>query len=77
MLKGENTLTYKNYIARYEIDVDTKLIVGNVEGLNDTIMFEAENGNELQKVFEECVCEYIEMCRKDGVAHEEQFLERL
>lgn len=60
----ENTtfyLSYKNYSAKVEYDTDDNIYVGTVQDIDDLICFHETTKNRIQKIFEDCIDDYIEM----------------
>jgi predicted HicB family RNase H-like nuclease len=61
-----NTMTFKGYTARVEIDARDNLLVGHLLGLRDIIGFHADDVAGLRIAFEEAVNDYIDACAKMG-----------
>jgi predicted HicB family RNase H-like nuclease len=61
-----NTMTFKGYTARVEIDDRDNILVGRLLGLRDIVGFHADDVAGLRIAFEEAVIDYIETCAKLG-----------
>ena len=61
-----NTMTFKGYTARVEIDARDNILVGRLLGLRDVVGFHADDVAGLRAAFEEAVDDYIETCAKVG-----------
>lgn len=59
----DNLLEYKGYQAKIEIDHEDKIFVGSVLGVKDSLNFHGSTIDELQKQFENCIDDYLEMCK--------------
>lgn len=58
--------SYKGYYPSIWYEEDDKSFHGLVEGIRDTVHFEAESAAELEQAFRDSVDEYVEWCRKLG-----------
>jgi predicted HicB family RNase H-like nuclease len=65
-----NTMTFKGYTARVEIDARDNILVGHLLGLRDIVGFHADDVPGLRVAFEESVNDYIDACTKIGKAPE-------
>jgi predicted HicB family RNase H-like nuclease len=65
-----NTLTYRGYSARVEIDARDNLFAGHVLGVRDRITFHGETVAELRRDFEASVDHYLADCERAGQAPE-------
>jgi len=61
-----NTMTFKGYTARVEIDDRDNILVGRLLGLRDIVGFHADDVAGLRAAFEEAVNDYIDACAKIG-----------
>lgn len=61
-----NTMTFKGYTARVEIDARDKILVGRLLGMRDIVGFHADDVAGLREAFEESVNDYIDACAKIG-----------
>jgi predicted HicB family RNase H-like nuclease len=57
-------MNYKGFAARIEFSADDNVFVGQLIGIDDIVMFEAETVDELKTAFEEAVDFHIEVCKK-------------
>jgi predicted HicB family RNase H-like nuclease len=62
----KNAMTYKGYTASMVFDVDDKIIVGRVEGIDDIISFHGESIAEFEAHFHAVVDDYIAACAALG-----------
>ena len=62
-------MEYKGYIAETEYDDIVKLYGGSVinSGSYSIVSFETDNKEDLEKVFQEAIDEYLAWCAEDGV----------
>ena len=72
-----NTMTFKGYTARVEIDARDNILVGRLLGLRDIVGFHADDVAGLRIAFEEAVDDYIETCAKLGKTPEKPASGRL
>ncbi len=68
-----NLLEYKGYYGSIQCDVESKVIFGKLEWINDLITFEADSMAEIVHSFEESVDDYIEFCSLKGKEPEKAF----
>lgn len=61
-----NTMTYKGYTARIEIDDHDSILVGHLLGVRDIVGFHAQDVPGLRAAFEEAVDDYLETCAAIG-----------
>jgi len=61
-----NTMTFKGYTARVEIDDRDNLLVGHLLGVRDIVGFHADDVAGLRAAFEEAVIDYLDTCAKLG-----------
>jgi len=61
-----NTITYKGYTAIVGFSADDECLVGHIAGINDVIGFHADSVEEIRKVFQETVDDYLATCAKIG-----------
>jgi predicted HicB family RNase H-like nuclease len=66
-------LNYKGYSASYEIDESTKILVGKVLDLNDSIRFHGRTPSDLIQAFEEAIDDYLAYCSKIKKSPEKPF----
>ena len=62
-------MEYQGYISEVEYDDIVKLYAGWVvnSGPSSIVIFETDNGADLEQVFQEAIDEYLEWCAEDGV----------
>ena len=63
-----NQMEHKGFYGTVEWSEEDKVFYGKVIGVNDLLLYEGETIDELRKMFYEYVDDYIEECRKDGIA---------
>jgi len=61
-----NTMTFKGYTARVEIDDRDNILVGHLLGVRDIVGFHADDVVGLRLAFEEAVEDYLATCAKIG-----------
>lgn len=69
----KNLLEYNGYHAKIEMSVEDELFVGSVLGINDSLNFHGNSIAELKKAFEECIDDYIEMCKHFKKSPEKEY----
>lgn len=68
-----NIMHYKGYFATCEVDLDVRLIVGEVLGIRDAITFEAQAVSEIEQRFHEAIDDYLAFCAEQDRAPERSF----
>ncbi len=66
-------LEYKGYHASIEFDADDNIFVGEVFGITDSLNFHGSSVEELKKMFEQSIENYIELCAKAGKKPDKEF----
>ncbi len=61
-----NTMTFKGYTARVEIDDRNNLLVGHLLGVRDIVGFHADDVAGLRAAVEAAVIDYLDTCAKLG-----------
>jgi predicted HicB family RNase H-like nuclease len=61
-----NTMRYKGYVCRIDLDARDQILVGRLLGIRDIVSFHADSVTELHSAFEEAVDDYIATCDKLG-----------
>jgi predicted HicB family RNase H-like nuclease len=61
-----NTMTFKGYTARVEIDGRNNTLVGHLLGVRDVVGFHADDVAGLRVAFEEAVTDYLQTCAQIG-----------
>lgn len=65
-----NTMTYKGYTARVELDDRDDIFVGRILGIRGIISFHGATVKALRAEFEHAVKDYLADCKRQGVAPE-------
>lgn len=60
-------MTYKGYVATYELDEDDNVFYGKLTGINQLVTFEADNAKDLKQAFHDSVDDYLAYCAEQGV----------
>lgn len=60
------TFDYKGYIGSAEIDVESRILVGKLLFIRDSIGYSATSVEELEAAFREAVDDYLATCAEDG-----------
>ena len=58
------TLKYRGYIGSVKYDESDNMLYGEILNVNDSISYEGETLEELQKAFETEVDRYVEFCKQ-------------
>ncbi|MCL2094020.1 MAG: type II toxin-antitoxin system HicB family antitoxin [Treponema sp.] len=61
-----STMTYKDYTAIVGYSAEDECLVGHITGINDVIGFHADSVEEIRKVFQDTVDDYLASCAKIG-----------
>jgi predicted HicB family RNase H-like nuclease len=69
--------SYKGFIPRFYIDLEKRIIRGNVLNTRDTITFYGNTVAQAHKAFQASVDDYLEFCKEIGVEPEKPFSGRL
>ena len=62
------TISYKNYIASIEPDLEEGILVGRVVNTKDIIGFHGRTISETIESFHKVIEEYIEDCKEKGIS---------
>ena len=57
-------MEYKGYHASIEYDAEDNIFVGEVFGITDSLNFHGTTVIELKDMFEQCIDNYLELCKK-------------
>lgn len=57
-------LKYKGYTAQVSFDPEDQILVGEVLGISDSLMFHSEIASEIQEAFEVTIDSYLDFCEK-------------
>lgn len=63
-------LEYKGYHASVEYDADDDIFVGEVFGIADSLNFHGTSVEELKRMFEQSIDNYLDLCQKIGKSNE-------
>ena len=66
-------MEYNGYHAKVEFDDQDKIFVGTVMGLNDTLAFHGKSVSELEVSFQNCIEDYLDLCKEIGKQPEKEF----
>lgn len=72
-----NTLSYRGYLARIDLDADASVFVGRLLGMSERIEFHGASIDELKADFEFAVDHYLAECERSGKAPEKPASGRL
>ena len=59
-----DTLSYRGYIGSVKYDETDNMLYGEILNVKDSISYEGETLEELQKAFENEVDRYVEFCKQ-------------
>ncbi len=65
-MKKSNLLNYKEYLGSVKCDLESGVLYGKIQFINDTVTYEALNLPELKAEFEVAVDDYLETCAAIG-----------
>ena len=66
-------LEYKGYHASVEFDAEDMIFVGEVFGITDSLNFHGTSVDELEKMFKQCIDNYLEVCKQIGKEPDKEF----
>lgn len=66
-------LEYKGYHASVEYDAEDNIFVGEVFGIADSLNFHGTSVTELKEMFEQCIDNYLDLCKKIGKSPDKEF----
>ena len=72
-----NTLTYKGYTGRLEVDTEAGIIFGRVLGIRDVITFQGVTAEEAAQAFRDSVDDYLAFCAERGEEPDKPFSGKL
>jgi len=61
-----SVLIYGDYYGSIDVSVEDKKLYGKILNISDSVVYEGESVNDLQKAFEDAVEDYIDVCKKIG-----------
>lgn len=70
-------VTYKGYTASIKVDEDSKLLVGKVLDINDTVSFHGSTVDEAIQEFRKSVDSYLKFCEELGQKPDKPFSGKL
>ena len=68
-----SAMEYNGYHAKVEYDDQDNIFVGTVIGLTDMLAFHGQSVSELQVSFQNCIENYLDMCKETGKQPEKEF----
>ena len=68
-----STLEYKGCHTNIEIDVESHMLYGKIEGINGLVNFEGESVKELTEAFHEAVDDYLAYCKDEGIEPDKSY----
>jgi len=69
----DNMMEYKGYHTKIEFDVESMVLRGKIEGINDYVDFEAGDIADIEAEFHSAVDDYLEFCKEVGKAPEKEY----
>ena len=66
-------LEYKGYHASVEYDAEDDILVGEVFGITDSLNFHGRSLDEIKKMFQQSIDNYLELCEKIGKNPDKEF----
>ena len=66
-------MTYKSYVATYELDEDDDIFYGKLTGINQLVTFEADNAKDLKQAFHDSVDDYLAFCVEKGIVPDKPY----
>lgn len=73
----KNMFNYKGYLGQVKIDEKSKMICGEVIGIQDVISFQGKTVEDAIQDFHDCIDEYLEYCEEIGKKPDKSFSGRL
>lgn len=69
----KNVIEYKGYFTSVEYSAEDKLLHGKIEGINDLVNFECEEGKDVERAFQEAVDDYLAFCEDTSTVPEKPY----
>lgn len=69
----KNILEYKGYHTKIEFDVETYVLRGKIEGINDFVNFESRDPKTIEQEFHSAVDDYLEFCQSIGKEPDKEY----
>ncbi len=66
-------MKYKGYRATISYDEEDNIFVGEVFGISDSLNFHGTSVDELEKMFHQCIDNYLEACAQIGKSPDKEF----
>ena len=66
-------MTYKGYVATYELDEDDDIFYGKLTDINQLVTFEADNAKDLKQAFHDSVDDYLAFCVEKGIVPDKPY----
>lgn len=66
MMSNNKLMNYKGFYGTIEFDLESGVLFGKIECINDLVTYEAESIRDLKVAFEDAVNDYIETCEAIG-----------
>jgi predicted HicB family RNase H-like nuclease len=64
---------YKGYIGEIEIDIDAKMLFGQIINIKDVLAFQGQTVEEATQSFRDVVDGYLAYCEQKGITPEKPF----
>lgn len=65
-MSNNNLLKYKGYFGTVEYSIEDQCLWGKIQFINDSVTYESDSAEMMQKEFEAAVDDYIEFCAEVG-----------
>ena len=69
----KNYFEYQNYIGTVHYSNEDAVFYGNVQGINDVVLFEGNSVSQLKTNFEEAIDDYKSTCKELGKTPEKTY----
>ena len=69
----QEMMQYKGYHGSVEYSLESDILHGSIQFINDLVTYEAENLPQLKQEFEAAVDDYLETCRELGKEPDKEF----
>lgn len=66
-------MRYKGYVGSIEVSIEDNVLHGEIQCINDVVMYEGDNPKELEIAFQEAVEDYLETCEELGKSPDKTF----
>ena len=68
-----HSMEYKGYHAKIEYSAEDETFIGQVLGINDTLLFEGATVRELTEMFHNSIDDYAAVCAEIGKIPEKEY----